>query len=98
MLLAETGLPPGVDIDRGSLAQAMNASERDIDEYNSSPDRLIFTSGPAPSARSSRLTSELRFGPKALAAPSILYDYFNPEAHAVVEPVLFNVRQTSVCK
>jgi hypothetical protein len=27
----------------------------------------------------------------ALSQPSVLYDYYNPESQAVVEPVLFNV-------
>jgi hypothetical protein len=33
-----------------------------------------------------------RFGFSAKSAASLLYDYYNPEAHAVVEPVSFVVR------
>ncbi|HKS80416.1 MAG TPA: hypothetical protein VJR23_02830 [Candidatus Acidoferrales bacterium] len=33
-----------------------------------------------------------RFGMKALTAPSVLYDYYNPEARAVIEPLIFTVR------
>ena len=34
-----------------------------------------------------------RFGMKALTPPSTLYDYYNPEAHATVEPARFQVDQ-----
>jgi hypothetical protein len=30
---------------------------------------------------------------KALTSASTLYDYYNPEAHATVEPVRFEVQQ-----
>jgi len=31
---------------------------------------------------------------EAATAPSILYDYYNPESHAVVQPVRFSVHRT----
>ncbi len=37
-------------------------------------------------------TFKPRFGMKALATPSVLYDYYNPEARAVVEPAQFVVQ------
>jgi hypothetical protein len=33
-----------------------------------------------------------RFGMAALSEPSVLYDYYNPEARAVVAPVKFVVK------
>jgi len=56
MLLAEIGLPPGAEIDRGSLEQAMKASVW-INEYDVLPDRLIVYLWPTLAAQNSRLTS-----------------------------------------
>jgi len=33
-----------------------------------------------------------RFGLKAQSAPSLIYDYYNPDARAVVAPVLFAIK------
>ncbi|MGB6599432.1 MAG: hypothetical protein WBE70_20105, partial [Candidatus Acidiferrum sp.] len=92
MLLAEIGLPPGADVDRSSLEQAMKASGWDINEYDVLPDRLIVYLWPHAGGTKFSFTFKPRFGLKALSAPSILYDYYNPEAHAIVEPTLFVVQ------
>ncbi len=92
MLLAEIGLPPGAEVDRGSLEQAMKASVWEINEYDVLPDRLIVYLWPHAGGTKFSFNFKLRFGLKALTAPSILYDYYNPEAHAVVEPRQFTVQ------
>lgn len=92
MLLAEIGLPPGAEVDRKSLEQAMNASGSDINEYDVLPDRLIVYLWPHAGGTKFSFTFKPRFGLKALSAPSILYDYYNPEAHAIVEPMQFTVQ------
>ena len=84
MLLAEIGLPPGAEVDRKSLEQAMNAPGWDINEYDVLPDRLIVYLWPHAGGTKFSFTFKPRFGLKALSAPSILYDYYNPEAHAIV--------------
>jgi hypothetical protein len=33
----------------------------------------------------------MRYRIEAMSAPSLIYDYYNPEANAAVAPVLFNV-------
>jgi hypothetical protein len=92
MLLAEIGLPPGAEIDRGSLEQAMKASGWDINQYDVLPDRLIVYLWPHAGGTKFSFTFKPRFGLKALTAPSLLYDYYNPEAKAVVEPIPFDVQ------
>jgi hypothetical protein len=92
MLLAEIGLPPGAEVDRSGLEQAMKASGWDIDQYDVLPDRLIVYLWPHAGGTKFSFTFKPRFGLKALSAPSIIYDYYNPEAQAVVEPTQFTVQ------
>jgi hypothetical protein len=92
MLLAEIGLPPGADVDRSSLERAMEASGWDINQYDVLPDRLIVYLWPHAGGTKFSFTFKPRFGLKALTAASVLYDYYNPEAHAVVEPAQFTVQ------
>jgi hypothetical protein len=92
MLLAEIGLPPGAEVDRSSLEQAMKAGGWEINQYDVLPDRVIVYLWPRAGGTKFSFTFKPRFGLKALSAPSILYDYYNPEAHAVVEPSQFIVQ------
>ena len=92
MLLAEIGLPPGAEVDRSSLEQATEASLWEINDYDVLPDRLIVYLWPRAGGTKFSFNFKPRFGLKALTAPSILYDYYNPEAHAVVEPTQFTVQ------
>jgi hypothetical protein len=92
MLLAEIGLPPGAEVDRSSLEQAMKSGGWEIDQYDVLPDRVIVYLWPRAGGTKFSFTFKPRFGLKALSAPSILCDYYNPEAHAVVEPSAFTVQ------
>ncbi len=91
MLLGEIGLPPGAAVDRASLEAAMKSSGWDINQYDILPDRLIVYVWPHAGGTKFSFTFKVRFGVKALTAPTILYDYYNPEARAVVEPTQFDV-------
>ena len=92
MLLAEIGLPPGAEVDRNSLEQAMKSSGWELNQYDVLPDRLIVYLWPRAGGTKFSFTFKPRFGLRALSAPSILYDYYNPEAHAVVEPSAFTIQ------
>jgi len=89
MLLAEVGLPPGADVDRSSLEQAMNDYE--VDQYAVLPDRVVFYLWPHAGGSKFNFVFRPRMGMKAAAAPSTVYDYYNPDSRAVVAPVRFNV-------
>jgi hypothetical protein len=91
MMLAEIGLPPGSEVDRSSIESAMKESGWDINQYEVLPDRLIVYLWPHAGGTKFSFTFKPRFGLKALTSPSTLSDYYNPEAHAVVEPTLFTV-------
>jgi A-macroglobulin receptor binding domain len=92
MLLAEIGLPPGAEVDRSSLERAMKASGWDINEYDVLPDKLIVYLWPHAGGTKFSFTFKPKYGLKALSAPSTLYDYYNPEAHATVAPTQFTVQ------
>jgi hypothetical protein len=90
MMIAEIGLPPGAEADRESLEKA---KEDGVDGYEVQPDRVVFYLWPSAGGTKFQFSLRPRFGMNALSAPSILYDYNNPEANAVVLPVGFAVQQ-----
>lgn len=92
MLLAEIGLPPGADVDRASLERAMKESGWSFTRYDLLPDRLVVYLWPRAGGTDFEFKFRPRFGLKALTAPSVLYDYYNPEAHTSLAPVRFLVR------
>jgi A-macroglobulin TED domain/Alpha-2-macroglobulin family/Carboxypeptidase regulatory-like domain/MG2 domain/A-macroglobulin receptor binding domain/Macroglobulin domain MG3/Alpha-2-macroglobulin bait region domain len=92
MMLAEVGLPPGVDVDRASLERAMKESGWSISSYDLLPDRLVVYLWPAGGGTRFRFKFRPRYGLDALTAPSRLYDYYNPEANVVVPPTRFVIR------
>jgi hypothetical protein len=89
MMLAEVGLPPGADVDRASLEQAL--SGYDLSQYEVLPDRIIFYLWPRAGGTKFNFVFRPRFGMKAMAAPSTVYDYYNPESRAAVAPAHFSV-------
>jgi uncharacterized protein YfaS (alpha-2-macroglobulin family) len=93
MMLAEIGLPPAADVDRESLDKAIANAGWSLDHYDILPDRLIAYVWPHYQGGATKFdfTFRPRMGEKAQTAPSTLYDYYNPEAHAVVAPTRFTV-------
>lgn len=86
MMMAEIGLPPGADADRESLDLV-----RSVLSYEVHPDRVVFYLWPGAGGVNFEFQFRLRYRMEATAAPSILYDYYNPESHAIVQPVRFTV-------
>jgi uncharacterized protein YfaS (alpha-2-macroglobulin family) len=89
MMIAEIGLPPGAEVDRESLEKA---KEDGVDGYEVQPDRVVLYLWPSAGGIKFQFGFRPRFGMNAMSAPSILYDYYNPEANAVVLPVGFTVQ------
>jgi len=91
MLLAEVGLPPGADVDRGSLGKLLD--NWTISRYELEPDRIIFYLW---SWRAEGSHFDFRFTPRyaihAKAAPAILLDYYNPDLKVTLAPQVFDVR------
>ena len=93
MLLAEIGLPPGADVDRASLERAMTESGWDFSSYDVLPDKLIVYLWPRAGGTRFTFNFRPRYGLRAQTAPSVLYDYYNPEARAVLAPTRFNISE-----
>jgi uncharacterized protein YfaS (alpha-2-macroglobulin family) len=89
MMLAEIGLPPGAEVDRESMERAKGADG--VDGYEIQPDRVVFYLWPRAGGSRFDFTFRMRYRVEAMTAPSVLYDYYNPDAHSVVTPVKFSV-------
>ncbi len=89
MMLAEIGLPPGADVDRESLQRVLTSYS--ITQYDVLPDRVILYIWPKAGGSKFSFNFKPRFAMNASAAPSVLYDYYNPDARATVAPARFVV-------
>jgi hypothetical protein len=92
MMLAEIGLPPGADVDRASLDLAKTQSDWDLNRYDVLSDRVIVYLWPRAGGIRFEFKFRPRYGIRARSAPSIIYDYYNPEARATLAPAGFIVR------
>jgi hypothetical protein len=91
MLLAEIGLPPGVDVDRASLDKAIAESGWSVSRYDVLPDRLILYLWPRAGGTKVDFTFRPRFGLKARSASSFMYDYYNPDEQVTLAPMDFQI-------
>src|SRR6202140_3156648 len=82
MMVAEIGLPPGSEVDRQSLQDSGQ-------QYEIRPDRVVFYVWPSAGGKKLSFSFKTRYRMNANTSPSILYDYYNPEANATVAPVRF---------
>jgi len=92
MMLAEIGLPPGAEVDRSSLEKTMKSSGWGVTQYDVLPDRLVVYLWPQAGGVKFDFKFRPRFGLNAKTAPSIVYDYYNPEARATLPPAIFRIR------
>jgi hypothetical protein len=86
MMLAEIGLPPGVDVDVASLRRAP------VMKFDVTPDRVVLYLWPLAGGTDFNFGFTPRLRIKAATQPSLLYDYYNPDARVSVPPVRFSVR------
>ena len=87
MMIASIGLPPGAEVDRASL-QALLNRRNGVAYYEVMPDRVVFYLYRWPSTVASTFQFNLsaRYPMRAKSAPSILYDYYNPEEFFEIPP------------
>jgi hypothetical protein len=91
MMLAEVGLPPGADVDRGSLGKLLDSWT--VSRYELQPDRIVFylwSSGAKGDRFSFRFTP--RYSIRAKGAPAKLVDYYNPDLSVAIAPQSFVVK------
>jgi hypothetical protein len=91
MMLAEIGLPPGVDVDRASLDQAVAAAGSALFRYDVLPDRIVAYVWPKAGGSQFLFKFRTRYGMNAQTPASSLYDYYNPEAQTVLQPIRFHI-------
>ena len=91
MLLAEIGLPPGADVDRASLEKAKEENWN-FSRYDVLPDRIVVYLWAQAGGAKFNFKFKPRYGISAQTAPSVAYDYYNPEAQATVAPLKFTVK------
>jgi hypothetical protein len=92
MMIAEIGLPPGADVDRRVLDEVVDSSGWTISRYDVLPDRLVLYLWPRAGGTTLTFAFRPRYGLKARTAPSILYDYYNPDAQVALAPTGFTVQ------
>ena len=92
MMLAEIGVPPGTDVDRASLETAMKGSDWAISQYDVLPDRVVVYLWPRGGGVKFNFKFRPRFALNAKTASSVVYDYYNPEARAVLPPSTFLIK------
>jgi hypothetical protein len=92
MILAEIGLPPGADVERATLETAVKDSDWAFSQYDVLPDRVVAYLWPRAGGIKFSFKFRPRFGLKAKAAASSLYDYYNPEARVELAPELFTIK------
>ena len=87
MMLAEIGLPPAAEVDRASLESVVGNFALGVDRYDVLPDRVVFYLWPKAGGAEFNFLLRVRNAMAAKSAPSLLYDYYNPEALSEVLPV-----------
>jgi hypothetical protein len=92
MMIAEVGLPPGADVDRSTLEDAINKSGWSVSQYDILPDRLLLYLWPRAGGVKVTFSLKPRYGLKARTAPSKLYDYYNPDAQVSLPPADFVIK------
>ncbi|MCU1287953.1 MAG: putative rane protein [Acidobacteria bacterium] len=91
MILAEIGLPPGADVSRESLQAAMDA-DWSLSRYDVLPDRIVLYMWSKAGGTKFNFQFRPRYGVNAQTPSSVVYDYYNPEAQAIVAPLKFSVK------
>jgi hypothetical protein len=91
MLIAEVGIPPGVDVDRSGLQKQMSENGWDLSSFDVLPDRIVVYLWPRAGGTKFLLSFTPRMAIDAQAAPHTLFDYYNPDASVTVAPDRFTV-------
>jgi hypothetical protein len=91
MMIAEIGLPPGAEVDRGALESVVNDLKTGVDSFEVTPDHITFYVWPRAADSTFQFIFRPRFAMKARMAQSVLYDYYNPDERVVLVPQTLNV-------
>ena len=92
MLIARIGLPPGSEVDRGTLAAVVADAKAGVDSFEAAPGSVTFYIWPRAADTSFSFVFRPRFALAAKSAPSVVYDYYNPDERAVLPPQVFTIQ------
>lgn len=92
MVIAEIGLPPGAEVDRGTLTDLLDDRNAGVDSFEVAPDHVTFYVWPRAADSKFSFTFRPRYPERARTAPSVLYDYYNPDEKALLTPETILVR------
>jgi hypothetical protein len=93
MMIADVGLPPGAEVDRGILEDIVSDRNSGVDSYEIAADHVTFYVWPRAADVKFRFLFRTRYAIKARSAQSTLYDFYNPDARVVLPPQTFIVGQ-----
>ena len=96
MMIAEIGIPPGVDVDREGLQKQMSENGWDLSSFDVLPDRIVAYLWPRAGGTKFSLSFKTRMAIDAQSAPHMLFDYYNPDASVTVAPDRFIVMEPSM--
>jgi len=88
MLLAEIGTPPGAEVSRESLEAAIQ-NDWNVSHYDILPDRIVLYMWASPGGTHLKFKFRERYRVNAQTPASTVYDYYNPDARALVPPLRF---------
>jgi hypothetical protein len=91
MMIADIGLPPGAEVDRGTLQSIVDDSKSGVDSFEVAPGHVTFYVWPRAADSRFQFVFRPRFAMKARGEQSVLYDYYNPDERVVKEPETFTV-------
>ena len=93
MLIARIGLPPGSEVDRGTLAAVVADPRASVDDFEVGPDAVTSYLWPRAADNTFSFVFRPRFVMNAQSSGSLIYDYYNPEERTVLAPQTFVVSQ-----
>lgn len=96
MMIAEIGIPPGVDVDREGLQKQMSDNGWDLSSFDVLPDRIVAYVWPRAGGTKFSMSFTTRMAVDAQAAPHTLFDYYNPDASVTIAPDRFTVVEPSL--
>ena len=96
MMVAEIGIPPGVEVDREALQKQISETGWELSSVDVLPDRIVAYVWPRAGGTKFSVSFKARMAMNAESAPHSLFDYYNPDASVTVAPDRFTVVQPAV--
>lgn len=90
-MIAEIGIPPGVEVDREGLQKQISETGWELSSVDVLPDRIVAYVWPRAGGTKFSVSFKTRMAMNAESAPHTLFDYYNPDASVTLAPDRFTV-------